>query len=179
MANAQQYLTYETEAWGPSLPASNYNTDWYNQILRNAFYQDHNVSVSGGEGKNKYLLNLSYLGDEGIIINNTYDRYTVRFNNEFDVSSQIKIGIVSSFSNETAQNVPIQTAFTDAYRVSPMVPGFIDGRYGNSSKFQNVGNPILDTKSTNDKSINNKLQGDAYLEYKPCTMDHIEICIRR
>src|ERR1035438_1903205 len=92
MANSTQYLAYEAAALGPPLTATGYSTDWYNQILRNAFYQNQNLSLSGGSDKNKYLLSLGYTSDDGIVIANDYNRFTVRFNNEFTVNDYIKFG---------------------------------------------------------------------------------------
>ncbi len=41
------------------------------------------------------------------------------------------------------------------------------GKYGNTSAFQNVGNPILDAKQINDQSVDHRVQGTGYLELKP------------
>ncbi|MFI5152272.1 MAG: TonB-dependent receptor [Chitinophagales bacterium] len=167
MANSDQYLAYEKAALGPPINPTAYSTDWYNEILRTAFYQNHNVSVSGGTDKNKYLFSLGYLTDEGIVISNNFNRFTSRLNDEFIVSSKFKIGVFASYSNGIGQNVPLGIIFPDAYRAAPVVPGIVNGKYGNTSQFQNVGNPILDAKRTDDKSIDNRLQGTGYAELKP------------
>jgi len=167
MANSTEYLAYEKAALGPPINPTGYSTDWYNEILRTAFYQNHNISVSGGSDKNKYLLSLSYMTDEGIVIDNNFNRITARLNDEFIVSSIFKIGVYASYSNGVGQNVPLGIIFPDAYRAAPVIPGMVDGKYGNTSQFQNVGNPILDAKRTDDKSIDNRLQGTGYAELKP------------
>jgi TonB-dependent starch-binding outer membrane protein SusC len=173
MANVDQYMAYvkasgifniAQDTIGYSYGGS---TDWYNQILRTAFYQNHDLSLSGSTEKNKYLLSLGYMTDEGIVIANNFNRYTARLNNEFTPNKVLKIGTVVSYSNGVGQNVPVGTIFEDAYRASPVVQGSIDGKYGNTSKFQNVGNPILDANITNDKSIENKIQGTGYVELNP------------
>ena len=132
-----------------------------------AFYQNHNISVSGSDEKDKYLFNVSYLTNEGIIIGNDFDRYTIRFNNEFTPSSIIKIGTTASFANGTSQNIPTGTITEDAYRAAPTVPAIVSGKYGNTSVYQNVGNPVLDAYNTNDLSHDNRAQGNAYVEIKP------------
>jgi TonB-linked SusC/RagA family outer membrane protein len=167
MANAKQYLNYESASFGPTLTATGYSTNWYNQILRTAFYQNHNISVSGSSEKDKYLFNVSYLTNEGIIVGNNYDRYTIRFNNEFTPTSFIKIGTTASFANGTSQNIPTGTITEDAYRAAPTVPAIVNGKYGNTSIYQNVGNPVLDAYNTNDLSHDNRAQGNAYIEVKP------------
>src|SRR6202012_150001 len=60
MANAAQYLQYETSALGPQLYLTGSNTDWYKQVLRNAFYQNHNVAITGSSSQDKYAVSASY-----------------------------------------------------------------------------------------------------------------------
>ena len=84
MANAAEYINYREAFSGLPTPATGYSTNWYNQVLRNAFYQNHNLSVSGGNSQDKYALSASYQTNDGIIIFNNYNRFTVRLNNEFD-----------------------------------------------------------------------------------------------
>jgi TonB-linked SusC/RagA family outer membrane protein len=170
MANSQEYVAYEKGILG--IPASfitptGYSTNWYDQILRKGFYQNHNLSISGSAEKNRYLLSLGYMTDEGIVNTNNFNRITARFNNEYTPTDNLKIGVVASYSNGIGQNVNVGQIFEDAYRASPLVPGMLKGLYGNTSQFQNVGNPILDANAVNDKSIENKLQGTGYIEYKP------------
>ncbi|HUZ57941.1 MAG TPA: TonB-dependent receptor [Hanamia sp.] len=167
MANAAQYLQYETAALGPQLFPTKYSTNWFNQVLRNAFYQNHNISVSGSGDKYKYALSAGYLTNQGIIIFNDYKRYTVRLNNEFSPTSFLKIGSTASFSNQASQNVPTGTITEDAYRAAPLVPAMLNGKFGNTSQYQNVGNPVLNAQNTNDLSHDDRLQGNVYLEINP------------
>jgi TonB-dependent starch-binding outer membrane protein SusC len=167
MANSAEYLKYQTAITGLPFNPTGFSTNWYNQVLRNAFYQNHNVSLSGSNEHNRYSLNVGYLTNEGIIIFNDYKRYTVRLNNEFSPTSFLKIGTTASFANQAAQNVPTGTITEDAYRASPLVPATLNGKFGNTSLFQNVGNPILDAQNTNDLSQLNTLQGNVYVEIKP------------
>ena len=169
MANAHQYIAYQTAITGLPFDSTAYNTNWYKQILRNAFYQTHNISASGSSEHNRYFLSVGYLTNEGIIIFNNYKRYTVRLNNEFTPTSFLKIGTTASFANQASQNVNTGIITEDAYRASPLVPAVINGKFGNTSQYQNVGNPVLDAQNTNDLSNNNTLQGNVYVEVKPVT----------
>ena len=167
MANAAQYVSYQMAITGLPFNPTGYSTKWYNQVLRNAFYQNNNISVSGSSEHNRYFLSVGYLTNEGIIIFNKYKRYTIRLNNEFTPASFLKIGTTASFANQASQNVPTGTVTEDAYRSSPLVPAMLNGKFGNTSQFQNVGNPVLDAQNTNDLSHNNTLQGNVYVEIKP------------
>ncbi len=169
MANAAQYTAYQEAVTGLPVTATPYNTNWYDQILRNAFYQNYNISIAGSSTQDKYAISGGYQTNQGTIINNDYSRLTVRFNNEFTPATFMKIGTTISFANQTAQNVPVGTITEDAYRAAPLVPATVNGKFGNTSQYQNVGNPVLDAQGINDLSHNNKLQGSAFLEIKPIT----------
>jgi len=167
MANGQQYLNYEENTTFLPVANTGYNTNWYNQVLRNAFYQNHTASISGSSKENKFALSAGYLSNNGIIIFNSYSRYTIRLNNEFTPTSFLKIGTTASFASQASQNVPTATITEDAYRASPLVPAMVNGKFGNTSQYQNVGNPVLDAQNTNDLSHNNRIQGNGYVAIKP------------
>ena len=167
MANATQYINYRVNTLGLPVASTGYNTDWYNQVLRSAFYQNHNLSVSGGSTTEKYNLSAGYQSNEGIVIFNKYTRYTVRLNNEFTPATFLKIGTTASFANQTEQNVPTGLITEDAYRAAPLIPAVVNGKFGNTSQYQNVGNPVLDAQNTNDLGHNNRIQGNIYVEVKP------------
>lgn len=56
------------------------NTDWQDEIFRNALIQDHVVSVSGGSDNMRYYTSLEYFDQKGIIINSDFKRYGARVN---------------------------------------------------------------------------------------------------
>lgn len=58
------------------------NTDWQDEIFRNAMIQNHTISASGGSESFRYYTALDYLNQDGIIINSGFKRYGVRANLE-------------------------------------------------------------------------------------------------
>lgn len=58
------------------------NYDWLDAITRTGYYQDYNISFSGGNGKTRYYASLGYLNQEGVAINSDMKRYSARFNLE-------------------------------------------------------------------------------------------------
>jgi TonB-dependent starch-binding outer membrane protein SusC len=177
MANAEEYRNYVQAASGTVPPASPYDTDWYDTILRTAWQQSHNISLSGGSEKTSYLLNVGYLNDQGIVLDNSFKRLTIRFNNEYNISDKITFGLQSSYGNSINQNSfsnldidaygNIGAVYNDAYRAAPIIADKVDGRYGNTSAYQNVGNPLLDLKNNSIKVRDNRLQGSSFLEVRP------------
>lgn len=68
------------------------NTNWMDEIQRNALQQNHNVSISGGTKYTSYLLSLGYLNQESVIGDRTsFDRYNVRFNTQSKITDWLKI----------------------------------------------------------------------------------------
>ncbi len=177
MANAAEYSNYVQAATGGIPPASDYNTDWYDVILRDAWQQTHNVSVSGGSEQATYLFNAGYLEDQGIVIDNDFRRLTLRFNSEYKLSDKLTFGIQSSYGNSINENGfgfinidafgNIGSVYNDTYRAAPIIPDIVDSRYGNTSAYQNVGNPLLGIKNNSIKVDENRFQGSGNLDYKP------------
>ena len=51
------------------------NTDWFKTLLRNAYTQTHNLSVSGGTERTNYYISLNYNGEEGVDKASEYKNY--------------------------------------------------------------------------------------------------------
>ncbi|UYQ91882.1 TonB-dependent receptor [Chitinophaga horti] len=168
MANRGEYTAFlQDVAPGTTIPTGNADTDWFDDVLRNALQHNHNVSVSGGSEKATYYFNLGYLSDEGIVIGNKYDRFTIRSNNEFNLTKQLKFGTQLSFMRANSDTIDNSAIFNNAYRAAPVVASKQGGRYGNTSAFGNVGNPILNIDKVNNRGAETRLQGTGYLEYSP------------
>lgn len=177
MANSAEYSNYVQAATGFAPPSSSYDTDWYKTILRNAVQQNHNLSFSAGTNKSTYLFNVGYLTDEGIVIDNSFKRFTMRLNNDYKITDQVKFGFQASYANSANQNGfnnldidpfgNVGSVYNDAYRAAPFIPSIVNGKYGNTSTYQNVGNPLLDIKNNSVKVKEDRLQGSTYLEVKP------------
>ncbi len=176
MAGANQYAGYVNEAsvyYGSgdsivkqSTLQNGANTDWYDEILKQGFFQNHNISLSGGSDKINYFFSAGYLGDEGIIRTNNFERLTLRNNNDYKISKNFKISTLLSYSHSDVRNVDLG-AFNVAYRAAPYVFAKQGNLYGNTSLSNNVGNPILD-QDKNDNSVNgDRFQGNIVGELKP------------
>lgn len=176
MANASEYQNYVQAATGTS-PNGNADTDWFDSILRNAWMQNHNVSVSGGSDKATHYLNVGYLNEDGILLNNNFRRFTTRLNSEYQLHEKLKFGHQLSYNNNINDNGfgninidafgNIGGAYNNAYRAAPIIPDKVGDRYGNTSAYQNVGNPVLDLSNNKVRVKENRLQGTAFLEFKP------------
>lgn len=169
MANRQQYIDYLAVA-GPqvTIPDFGADSDWYDAVLRKGLQQVHNISLSGGSEKFLYYFNAGYLTDKGIVKDNQYDRFTIRSNNEWNiVEDKLKFVAQLSYMHNKTDYVQLDDIYNNTYRAAPVIPITRNGKYGNTSAFQNVGNPILTLDKIFDEMNENRLQGTTYLEYSP------------
>lgn len=149
-------------------PSSYGTTDWYHQILRNAFTTNHQISVSGGGDKSTYALSLGYLNQEGIVKTNAFDRYTARFQNDMQLFKFLKIGY-TLIGSVNASNDINGGIFHQLYSAAPIVPVYYaDGTYGDPNDF-NVGNsnsfnPQVTIDYFNQKSSNYRLSGNIHAD---------------
>lgn len=79
-------------------------TDWTDALLRTAAMQNYSVSYSGGTDKSNYYVSGSVFDQNGIVINTSYRRYTLQFNNESKVRPWLKFGNNVTLSHDTKKN---------------------------------------------------------------------------
>jgi TonB-linked SusC/RagA family outer membrane protein len=184
MANATEYatavnelVTYNNNVGDPadakppvfSNPASyGKGTDWYGQILRNAFVTNHQVSVSGGTGKTTYDYSFGYLDQDGLVRNNDYKRYTLHLANEFKPIKILSIGYSANGLYSTSDDAP-GAIFHQIFSASPTLPVFYkDGKYGDPADYGtgsgNNFNPEATLDFNNHRSVNHRLTGDVHAE---------------
>ncbi len=170
MADATQYLDYLKDAAPTAgLPANPTNTDWFGAVLRNSMQQNHNLALSGGSESIKYYFSAGYFGDQGIVKNNDFQRLTLRSNNIFTINPKLKVSSQFSFSQGNTQDVDLAAlgVYNNAYRANPLIPAKVGNRYGNTSAFGNVGNPLLALDKSDNRLVQNRLQGNISFEYAP------------
>jgi TonB-linked SusC/RagA family outer membrane protein len=84
--NAQQYRELQEEIGLVSLPDNlTDQTDWFDEIYRTGSNQNYQLSISQSTGKTKYLMNVGYLREDGVIKPSYYNRYNFRGNIESKV----------------------------------------------------------------------------------------------
>lgn len=65
------------------------NTDWQNEVFKNAANSNYYLKVTGGDNIAKYALSMGYLKNAGVTRNTSLTKYNVRFNAELNLSKRL------------------------------------------------------------------------------------------
>lgn len=91
------------------------DTDWYNQMLREAVITNHAIGISGGSQKATYSLGVNYMYQNGIMkTDNDYKRLNLRASVDYDATSWLKVGysgVMSKAEQQMANTGALQQAF--------------------------------------------------------------------
>ncbi len=116
--NAMQ--RYGRSRVNPNVPVP--NTDWYNEILRPAPIQNHNLTVSGGQAKTSYSIGGDYFGQSGILdMENDYQRFNLRSKIDYEANDWLTIGANVILSDAT-KHAEDNGAWGLAYFAVPIMP---------------------------------------------------------
>ena len=133
------------------------------------FQTGHNVSFSGGGEKYTYLLSLGYLHQDGIVAQNSYDKYNFQFNvdNQLTRTLHLKADIsgYTGVQKEPRSNDDFNTMIGYSVREPSIIAGRkSDGTYGYQDNYCPEG--WMDSSSfTNNKS--NQFMGGVEIEWNP------------
>lgn len=79
-------------------------TDWVDALLRTSSMRNYTASYSGGNDKSNYYVSGGVLDQDGIVVNTSYRRYTLQFNNEAKVRPFLKFGNNFTLSHDEKKN---------------------------------------------------------------------------
>ena len=168
MARPGTFSKYSNEAAGTFavLPSDiTGETNWYDAITRPGNMNNHNLSISGGTEATSYLFSVNYYNENGILNDNSYERVSIRSNNEYRVSDKLKFGNNIGLTRWNSNNKPF-SLFTDAYNAAPIYNAKNpDGTYG-FTPLSDVGNPLAKLEYTDDKTWGNRFMGNFYGDVK-------------
>ena len=74
-------------------PGSLPDTDWQNEIYRDAVIRNVQLSASGGTDKARYSVSGAYFRQDGVLRGSDYNRFNLRFNLDANLSAKLKIGV--------------------------------------------------------------------------------------
>ncbi|HKZ65461.1 MAG TPA: SusC/RagA family TonB-linked outer membrane protein, partial [Chitinophagaceae bacterium] len=133
----------EVSRIGGALDDKGGKTDWQDLVTRTALTQNYNVTLSGGAEKLVYYASFGAQRQEGIIRNNSLDRYTGRFNATQKFLNE-RLIVEANLSVAHTKNVrpPITSIIAEALGNNPTYPAY--DANGNPAIYQNVlNNPLI------------------------------------
>jgi TonB-dependent starch-binding outer membrane protein SusC len=118
------------------------NTDWFKEISRTGVSQNHDLSVSGAGAKNSYRVSISYLDQEGVILDNYQKRLNTRFSvNQKALKDKLDLNLSGGINQRDYQATSTNN-FVLAYNVVPTIPvKYEDGTWWDSDEYD-MGNPV-------------------------------------
>jgi len=109
------------------------NTNWERESFQdNPVTQQYDLNLTGGNEKTKFYMGGQALDQKGIIVGNSYKRYSGRLNLTNKVTDFLEVGINLNFANSINNRLSNDNAFSSPLQsvaLSPITP-FIDPRSG-------------------------------------------------
>jgi TonB-linked SusC/RagA family outer membrane protein len=189
MMNAREFAQFKKEIAierGQTVPDQFANpdqygegTNWFDAVTRDAIIKNYSLTYSASGEKFSTSVVAGYLKNEGVLLNSSYDRISVRINTDFKVSDKVKIGfnVAPTYSSsKTPQSDGIwynsPSIVQSAMLTSPLapyinpdgsVPLSVSGQYGTPDA-PNWYNQVKIVKNT---SKNVGLLSNGFVEIKP------------
>lgn len=152
-------------------PYGHANTNWNDEAYQTGLLHKHNVNVSGGTEKVKYMASAGYLGQSGILPNSERKQFNGRTNLDIQLSKKLTVRMNLAYikndfkdPNSNYGGGSSDQIIRQLNIVSPMIPvKNADGTYGST----NDGNPIawLESGQTVDK-YNQNFTGALSVDYQ-------------
>ncbi|WP_426293145.1 SusC/RagA family TonB-linked outer membrane protein [Dyadobacter endophyticus] len=161
--------------------ANRAGTDWYDAITRTAPVTRHSLGFSGGGENGRYFVGLGLQDQQGILLNNSFKRYSFRVNTEFNILKNLRFGeniqgtyrqVLGIGGANNGQGVANdENDILSAFRMPSIIPVYDEfgGYAGTAAKgFNNPRNPVATRDGMkNNNAFNANGFGNVYLEFDP------------
>lgn len=156
------------------------NTDWFDTFMRTGILQNYTVSATGGNDKSNFYISIGMMDKEGIQINNDYTRYNTRFNYDYNMFKNVKVGArfdgnwsdftYSGYADGITNNDTNDSGGGDMqYAVAGVTPyDPITGRYGGVMAYGEdiqAFNPYAFFDSRKPKQTRQQVNGSLYIDW--------------
>lgn len=146
------------------------NSNWVDLISqKNALINSNSISISSGTDKNKLYVGFGYMNEQGLIKNETYNKFTASVNDELKINKNLKIGINV---NGSKANMPQLHDFISAINATPIVEPFntTNGVYNklpDAIGGPQIGNPLMFVEGNKNTQLNKEYRfiANGFLEY--------------
>ncbi|MGI6232910.1 MAG: SusC/RagA family TonB-linked outer membrane protein [Prevotella sp.] len=151
------------------------DTDWYDELLRDAIIYKHGVSISGGSDRATYSVGVSYLYQNGIMdVDNDYRRITSRAALDYDATKWLKVGFSGIFSS-SKQQLANNSAWQQAFNAPGLYPVYDENnteatpvKYASPESVgytNNFYNPVATANYYDSKNNNKQFNTNFYVKF--------------
>ncbi len=156
------------------------NTNWEDQAFQDAPITQGDINISGGNDKTTFYIGGQVLDQKGIMIANSFKRYSARLNLDHKVREYLNIGMNLSFMRSLNQRISNDNAFSNplqAVALSPITPvidprtGLLSGELDPVTGRPNTNypvyyNPLLNAKGVDYNTVVYRTIGNVYGDLK-------------
>ena len=161
-----------------------FDNDWVKLLLTNSgLMQNHNITVEAGSEKASLFASVSYLNQQGLIPNNSFNRFDLRLNPDIRFNDKFRVTSVL-FYNQSTRTEPAGGTPEFIIRQAIGLPAtgpakFGDGMYGDAGQ-SNRRNPLGQAESSGLlRVITPTFMGKASFIYTPIKALEIEASAAR
>lgn len=136
-------------------------TDWMDEVTRNGYIIDQNISVNGGTEKTKYFFSYNFYDNVGMLKQSGLARHSIRMNLDQEFSKRFKAGIKINYSNVKSNSTSVGASgngdnmILNALRYAPDIS--VRDEDGNYTRSYNklINNPVsftdIEDKTTTER----------------------------
>ncbi len=107
------------------------DTDWLDLLLtNNGILQNHNITLTSGGERVNVFTSVTCLNQQGLIPNNSFTKYDIRFNPDFKLSGKLTLSAVFNY-NSSKSITPSTGSPEFIIRQAIGLPAIGGGKYGN------------------------------------------------
>jgi len=157
------------------ISAAGEGTFWQDEILRNAWVHNQQLSFNGGSNTSKYYVSLGYLDQDGIVISSGIRKYNTLINLDLQPSDKFRFGlnlnasadlkdVVPNTSDSPNENAdPLNTAIQFDPRLTPELTE--DGEYQRNPTIA-LDNPLALAYGYDNSARSKRISGSTFGEYE-------------
>ncbi|WP_025761851.1 TonB-dependent receptor [Dyadobacter tibetensis] len=173
LLNASQFLDYIKEI-RPAVESKGADTDWQDEVLRRGGIQNHQLSIAGGNDAVKYYVSGSWYGQNGVIINSDFKRYSLTSNIDIQASDKLKLGLnlfaqrVDRNQSKTQEGSSGLTpgVIASAFKFEPDQPIWdANGVFTLARLNDPIDNPYAIATQLENSTLSDQLQANFFAEY--------------
>ncbi|MDR2947678.1 MAG: TonB-dependent receptor [Prevotella sp.] len=169
LMKAGKWRQYTAENYGEDAKSFDLgaNTDWFDEITRTGFQQEHNVSLSGGGTGHTYRGSVSYMQRDGLARDNTMKRYNVRLQfTQWALNNKLKIDLTGVTT--LTDNAPTNGRnFVLAYNMIPVRLVRLENGDWFDTREYDQGNPVRNQDENTYMNKINNFYGTGNLTFSP------------